>query len=193
MSKREEDYNDYGIKDPILEELEKQNINIFEYLEGSIAKYSMNDKEYKIFKINNIKELKLNIKEIEEEQIRTNIISEYEKKGIQINQMIEGWRIIARELDKKIEKIKSFVIQKYKINDTLEKQGFVDLVYNKNGYRIAPKKVGRPTEKEKNIRLNVRITESQNKKIKEYAEKFDLTISAALREILEMGIIRSRF
>jgi len=31
----------------------------------------------------------------------------------------------------------------------------------------------------------VRITESQNKKIKEYAEKFDLTISAALREIVD--------
>ena len=70
--KRKDNYNDYGIKDPILEELEKQNINIFEYLEGSIAIYSMNNKEYKIIKINNTNELKLNIKEIEEEQIRIN-------------------------------------------------------------------------------------------------------------------------
>jgi len=192
MENRKDNYYD-GIKDPILEELEKQNINIFEYLEGSIAKYSMNDKEYKIFEINNINGLKLKIKEIQGEEIRKKIISEYEKKGIPITLVIGGWRTINKELDKKIEEIKSFVIQKYKINDTLEKQGFVDLVYNKNGYRIAPKKVGRPTKEEKDIRLNVRITESQNKKIKEYAEKFDLTISAALREILEMGIIRSRF
>lgn len=184
---REEKYHN-GYKDKILEELEKQGIDVLEYLTGinvPVADISINGKKYKIFQIKQLFDLKFRIKEFEKEKLTKEIIKKYEKDGVQINKVIGGWKTINKEISDEVEKIYNFVIQKYKLKEIIKKQGFVDLVYNKNSYKIAPKKVGRPTEKEKDIRLNARVTEKQYQNLKEYAEKKNISISEALRAILD--------
>jgi len=186
MDREEKYYN--GYKDKILKELEKQGVDVLEYITGMnvpVADISINGKKYKIFQIKNLSDLKFRIKEFEKEKLTKEIIKKYEKDGIQINKVIGGWRIINKEIDNEVEHIYNFVIQKYKLKEILTKQGFIDLVYNKKSYKIAPQKVGRPTEKEKDIRINARVTEKQYQKLKEYAEKRNISISEALRLILE--------
>lgn len=49
-----------------------------------------------------------------------------------------------------------------------------------------PKKIGRPTNDPKNLRLTIRFNEEQSRKIKARAEQHNLTVSEVVRNAVEL-------
>ena len=104
-----------GTIDDMLIELDSQKVDVKNYLDGSIADIILNKKQYKIFQIENIKELKSRILEIEKEHFVKEVLERYHSKDIKIENAVGGWKTINGEVDEEIEKILKSVIKKNKI------------------------------------------------------------------------------
>ena len=174
-----------GTIDDMLIELDSQQVDVRNYLDGSIADIILNKKQFKIFQIENIKDLKSRILEIEKEHFIKEVLERYHSKGMKIENAVGGWKTINGEVDEEIEKILKSVIKKNKIEEQLAEKKFLDIVYDGKNYRIAPGKVGRKTKEKKEIDIHIRITQSQYDNLTEYAKKYNINTSEALRRILE--------
>ena len=174
-----------GNVDDMLIELDSQKVDVRQYLDGSIVEIIRNKKPYKIFQIENINELKYRILEIEKEHFLNEVLEKYHSKNIKIENAVGGWKTINGEIDEEVEKIVKNVIKKNKIEEQLAEKKFLDLVYDGKSYRIAPGKVGRKTKEKKEIDIHTRVTQSQYDNLTEYAKKYNINTSEALRRILE--------
>ena len=174
-----------GTIDNMLIELDIQKVDVSQYLDDSSDNIILNNKQYKIFQIQNIPELKNSILEIEKEHLKNKILERYHSKDIKIENAVGGWRTINAELDEEIEKILKPVIKKNKIEEQLKEKKFLDIVYDGKSYRIAPEKVGRKTKEKKAIEIHTRVTQCQYDNLNEYAKKYNINTSEAVRRILE--------
>lgn len=177
-----------GDLDNMLKLLEEQGIDIKEYLDGLNEpdfEIELNKKKYRIFQITELERLRAKIRTFEELELRKKIVDKYKANGINIERAVGGHRDINRHIDLQVDEIYNNVIQKYKVKESIEKQGYADIVFRrKEGYKLAPNKVGRPTENKKAHRLNVRVSDEQYSKLEEYAKKHNMKLSDALRELL---------
>ena len=174
-----------GESDDMLIELDSQKVDVRQYLDGSIVDIIRNKKPYKIFQIENINDLKHRILEIEREHFLKEVLERYHSKGMKIENAVGGWKTINGEIDEEVEKIVKNVIKKNKIEERLKEKRFLDIVYDGKSYRIAPGKVGRKTKEKKEIDIHTRVTQSQYDNLTEYAKKYNINTSEALRRILE--------
>ena len=115
-----------GTIDDMLIELDSQKVDVRNYLDGSIADIILNKKQFKIYQIENIKELKSRILEIEKEHFVKEVLERYHSKDIKIENAVGGWKIINGEVDEEIEKILKSVIKKNKIEEQLKEKKFLD-------------------------------------------------------------------
>lgn len=178
-----------GTIDDMLIELDSQKVDIRQYLDGSIADFIINKKQYQIFQIENINDLKSRILEIERDHFLKEVIERYHSKGMKIENAVGGWKTINGEIDEEVEKIVQNIIKKNKIEEQLKEKKFLDIVYDKKSYRIVPGKVGRRTKNKKEIDIHTRITQSQYDNLTGYAKKYNINTSEALRRILEYLIL----
>jgi len=178
-----------GIKDNMLKSLEKQGVDVEEYLNGSIFDIQLNKKKYKVFQLEKIEDLKGRIDDLERKIIYNEIVKTYHDKGqLEYEKSIDGKRKIKEEIKAKLDVKNNYVLQKLNIEKTILKKGFVDIVFDGKKYRFAPDKVGRPTDEKKDIKINVRLSQEQYDKLEKYAEKFGQDknkVSFAIRSLID--------
>jgi len=186
MKKREEDYYRFG-KDFILEKLDKQKIDFSSFLNGFITEFKIGRKKYKAFQLKDLKELRGYMMELSRSKFYKEALKEFQENGRpEINKTNRGRREVYAVADERLDKLKTFVIQKFKLKKTIEKQGFVDVLFYNDEYSLVPKKIGRPTDAEKDKRVNLRITGNQYMKLEKLMRDYQLkNISEAVRLLIK--------
>jgi len=138
--------------------LEKNKADIDQYVEyQTIENIKLNKKEYKITMIKKIEEL---------------------KHFMRRTQKFTGNK---REIEDKLNELYKNVRQN--IEKDFEGKEYLDIIFDekKKEYRVAPAKVGRPTDNEKMHRVTIRFTEQEYKRLKDKADKNEQTISDIIR------------
>ena len=114
-------------------------------------------------------------------------LKEFQENGRpEINKTNRGRREVYAVADERLDKLKTFVIQKFKLKKTIEKQGFVDVLFYNDEYSLVPKKIGRPTDAEMNHRINLRITDDQYMMLEKLMRDYQLkNVSEAIRRLID--------